>query len=101
MENHAQSNIVSDPIHSVSEQLSSTYAFLEQQVSSLKNELHSLSQQRLEELTEKEKMAARFAALFDVLPGGVVVLDTQGCIIECNRVAEHLMDNSIMGMPWR
>jgi len=104
-EHHTPRDTVNDPVRNdpvriVSDRLSDTYAFLEQQVASLKGELEVLSQQRLEELTEKSKLAARFAALFDVLPGGVVVLDTQGRVIECNRVAGNLIDDSIMGQSW-
>ena len=62
----------------VSSQLSQSYSLLEARVSELKGELAVVSAQRIDELSEKERLANRLQNLLDLLPGGVIVIDGQG-----------------------
>ena len=69
---------------SVSEQLSGAFDSLRTQVAQLRAELG-------EAHAGKEHLAARLSALINGLPGGVLVLDAAGEILECNPVARELL----------
>ena len=95
----------------MSQQLSDSYANLESQVQLLSGELAEVSAARIRELKEKERLANRLHSLLQLLPGGVVVLDGNGRVQECNRVAHSFLsphsdaakDSSpaVVGQPWR
>ena len=85
----------------MSQQLADSYYLLENRVAELNEELTSLSDQRLEELAEKEKLAHRLESLLNFLPGGVVVLDSSGRVSECNPAARELLGEPLQGMVWR
>ena len=83
------------------QQLADSYRFLENRLAELNDELHSLGDQRLQELAEKEKLANRLESLLNFLPGGVVVLDSSGCISESNPAARDLLGEPLVGELWR
>ncbi|WP_020209462.1 sensor histidine kinase [Gilvimarinus chinensis] len=85
----------------VSDQLTHSYRQLEKQVADLNEELTQVTQQRLQELAEKERLAHRLESLLNVLPGGVVVLDNSGRIRECNPAAKDLLGEPLEGEVWR
>ncbi len=78
---------------SVSEQLSGAFDSLRAQVAQLRAELG-------EAHAGKEHLAARLAALVKGLPGGVLVLDAQGAIIECNPAAVDLLGEPLVGQSF-
>lgn len=81
--------------------LMDSYEKLEKQVSDLTSELASVSAQRLDELTEKECLANRLETLIKSLPGGVIVIDSSGLIVESNPVAEALLEPELNYKYWR
>ena len=85
----------------LSQQLMGSYEKLEQQVNDLTSELASVSEQRLNELTEKECLANRLETLIQSLPGGVVVIDSSGLIVESNPAAEALLEPELQYKYWR
>ncbi len=85
----------------LSVQLAHSYEVLERQVSALTRELDVVSQQRLQELQEKELVANRLETLISLLPGGVVVLDHKGDIVDINPTAENLLEKDLKGQCWR
>lgn len=90
----------------MSQQLSASYEFLESKVEELSGELATESQQRLNELAEKERIADRLESLLHMLPGGVVLIDGEGLVKECNPAAQQLLsidDKAVdlIGRPWR
>ncbi len=90
-----------EQFNEMSQQLASSYQVLENRVADLTSELHHVSQQRLQELAEKERLADRLEQLLSVLPGGVVVLDSRGVISDMNPAAIELLDGDYQGVPWR
>ena len=90
-----------DVFNDLSLQLADSYQHLEQRVAELTLELDSISEQRYQDLKQKEQLAHRLEALIHSLPGGVVVLDKQGLIIESNPVAEALLESNLEGRRWR
>jgi two-component system sensor histidine kinase FlrB len=85
----------------ISSQLDHSYGLLEAQVSALNGQLAVAGAQRMQELAEKERLAQRLQSLLDLLPGGVVVIDGQGRVVEANPVARTLLGEPLMGMRWR
>lgn len=85
----------------VSSQLSHSYSMLESRVSELKGELAVVSAQRMAELDEKERLANRLQNLLDLLPGGVIVIDGEGCVREANPAACELLGEPLTGLLWR
>ncbi len=75
----------------MSQQLSSSYENLECQVQLLTGELAEVSAARIKELKEKERLADRLHSLLQLLPGGVVVLDGNGRVQECNLAAKMFL----------
>jgi len=78
---------------SVSEQLSGAFDALRAQVADLRAELS-------EARAGKEHLAARLSALIKGLPGGVLVLDSDGNIQECNPVARELLGEPLLAQSF-
>lgn len=93
----------------MSEQLSDSYSMLEKRVVELSGELATVSEQRLQELNEKEQIANQLESLLRLLPAGVIVLDRRGIIVQANPAAEALINtalglessDSLLGTAWR
>lgn len=85
----------------VSERLAESYRLLEDRVAVLTEELAAARHERLQQLAEKERLANRLQLLLETLPGGVVVLDGQGLVQECNPVAVSLLSGPLLGENWR
>ncbi|CCK75385.1 MAG: PAS domain-containing protein [Oleispira antarctica] len=75
----------------MSDQLSQSYEFLESKVEELSGELAEVSYQRMQELADKERIAERLESLLHMLPGGILLLDGEGRIRECNPAASALL----------
>ncbi|MFN3920216.1 MAG: PAS domain-containing protein, partial [Methylohalobius sp.] len=67
--------------------LANSYRELESQVARLNRELAAARSERLKALVDKEKLANRLQRLLEALPGGVIVLDGEGRIAQCNPKA--------------
>ena len=92
--------------NSMSAQLSQSYEFLESKVEELSGELAEVSLQRMRELADKERIAERLESLLHMLPGGILLLDGEGRIRECNPAAQALLvpdqvQGSLLGERWR
>ncbi len=85
----------------LSEQLTASYRQLEARVATLNAELSEVSDQRMQELAEKERLANRLETLINFLPGGVVVLDCKGVVREANPAAVELLGEPLTGLLWR
>jgi two-component system, sensor histidine kinase FlrB len=90
-----------DLFNELSIKLADSYQHLEKKVADLTSELDSVSEQRYQELYEKEQLAIRLETLINVLPAGVIVLDKTGLIVECNPAAEILLETDLLGQFWR
>ncbi len=84
----------------MSQQLADSYHDLEQRVVKLNAELADAHSSRLQELTEKERVANRLQSLLCALPAGVVVLDGQGYVQEANPAATGLLGEPLLGEAW-
>lgn len=84
----------------LSQTLIEAYRELESQVARLNRELAAARSERLRVLVEKEKLASRLERLLEILPGGVIVLDGEGRIVECNPAAAELLGEPLVGQSW-
>lgn len=89
----------------MSQQLTDSYAFLEDKVEQLSGELANVSAQRMHELAEKEQLADRLESLLQLLPAGVLVLDENGFVTQANPAADDLLlkaseKPSLIGQRW-
>lgn len=53
------------------------------------------------ELTQLRQRNQELSHLIDVLPNGVVVLDTKGCVSQANKMAMDLLGEPLEGQKWR
>ena len=90
----------------MSQQLTDSYAFLEDKVEQLSGELATVSAQRMQELAEKERIADRLESLLEMLPAGVLQLDENGVVVQSNQAADELLlpaagARKLAGQRWR
>lgn len=84
----------------MSRQITDSYRTLEERVNDLSGRLSSEERQRRAELEAKEQVANRLSTLLEVLPAGVVVLDSQGVISQCNPAAVDLLGEPLENQRW-
>ncbi len=84
----------------MSRQITDNYRTLESRVNQLSGELSEEARQRQQELEAKEQLADRLSTLLDALPAGVVVLDSQGAVSQCNPAAIDLLGEPLTGQRW-
>jgi two-component system, sensor histidine kinase FlrB len=84
----------------LSEQLSSSYAELQDEVQGLTDELVEAKSERLRQLQEKERLADHLERLINVMPNGMVVLDGNDVIRSCNQAALTLLGEPLLNLFW-
>lgn len=83
-----------------SEHLSQAYQDLQQRVVQLTQELAVANGELRSQFLEKEALSERLGLILAGLPGGVVVLDSTGCVIEMNPAAIAMFGDGIRGKAW-
>lgn len=89
-----------DLFNQMSQQITDSYRTLESRVNRLSGELNAESQGRQRELEQKEVLADRLSTLLSALPAGVIVLDSQGVVAQCNPAATSLLGEPLEGERW-
>lgn len=84
----------------LSQQLSGSYQALETRVHQLNAELTAARDGQAQQLAQTRRIANRLQSLLEALPGGVVVLDGQGRIEECNPAARELLGEPLLEQRW-
>ncbi len=84
-----------------SQQLSQSYELLEQRVQQLTSDLDRVAEEKEQEHQKKQQIASQMRALLNFLPGGVIVLDSKGIVLEANPAAKQLLDSPLEGRLWR
>lgn len=85
----------------VSEQLTGAYMDLQKQVEQLTHELAVANGELRLQLEEKANLSQRLSRLLEALPGGVVVLEAAGRIVEANPVSFSLLGEPLIGEAWQ
>jgi two-component system sensor histidine kinase FlrB len=86
--------------NAASSQLASAYEELQARVDRLAGELAVANGELKRQFLEKEALSERLGLLLDALPGGVVVLDAAGVVIEANPAARAWLGDGILGQSW-
>ncbi len=89
-----------EAFNQVGSQLASSYGDLQQRMITLTEELSQARTEKIRQLVEKERLAARLEKLLQALPGGVLVLDEQGMILEANPGAHQLLGERLLQRSW-
>ncbi|BCE02835.1 two-component system, sensor histidine kinase FlrB [Marinicellulosiphila megalodicopiae] len=96
-----------ETFNKMSAQLSNSYQVLESKVIELSGELATVSEQRMQELSEKEMLAEQLESLLQILPAAVVVIDKMGRIMRSNLAADKLIaglldepQTQLVNLPW-
>ncbi len=85
----------------MSDSLGASYRELETRVAELSQQLTEERSEKFRELAAKEQLADRLSTLLSMLPGGVVVLDPEGNIIEANPQAFALLGEDLLDKKWQ
>ena len=75
-------------------------AQLEADNSQLRAQLDQIRQSSVEKQVEHERLSGRLEDLLDLLPAGVVVIDSRGRVAECNSAAEQLLGPPLKNETW-
>ena len=98
---HAQLAEAFQAFNTLSAELSAAYHGLQERVACLSEELEATRLERTQELTEKTRLANRLTRLLEALPGGVVVLDADGRILESNPAAHACLGIELIDQHWQ
>ena len=99
----SEQTILSDAFSSfsrASELLESSYRDLERQIAGLTTELGESRRERERQAEENRRLAERLGELVDALPGGVLVVDARGIVLECNPAARDLLGDPLVAEDW-
>jgi len=83
-----------------SQSLEQTYRSLEERIARLTAELAAANDQRAQQAAENARLCERLTLLLEALPGGVLVIDAGGTIVQANGVAAGLIGAASVGLPW-
>ena len=83
-----------------SDQLTGVYQELQQQVERLTTELAVANGELRRQFLEKESLSQRLKLLLEALPGGVVVLNPEGGVVEVNPAALQQFEGGLVGEEW-
>ncbi len=97
---NADLHLAFQQFNQISEQFTHAYQDLEGRFKQIKTELSDTKAQRLHELAEKEQLANRMHLLLMALPMGVMVIDSEGIIRECNQASTNLLNMPLHGLVW-
>jgi two-component system, sensor histidine kinase FlrB len=80
--------------------LAGAFDTLQSRVAFLTAELRSVRAARQQEYQERDRLASRLSALLEALPGGVLVLDAERRVAECNPAAIELLGIPVLGQKF-
>lgn len=81
--------------------LAMAYRALEAKVSMLSRDLQDMAAKKEVELEQKNQLANRLQTLLEFLPGGVVVLNAKGVVVQSNPAARAMLGSDLDGNRWR
>lgn len=94
-----------DEFNRLSESLDASVVELNQTASSIQGLQHQSTDAADNKVTdnvlESNQQVVHLRSLIDAIPGGVVVLDPHGIIVELNAAARQLLGESVQQQPWR
>lgn len=80
--------------------LTNSYNELQTQVADLAQKLAKSELEKQDEVRKNEMLLAQFQQLFQSMPVGVLMLNSNGLVIMANKVAINLFDIELVGNSW-
>lgn len=84
----------------INEELSKSYQALQDQVAQLTTELDFVKRKNDSEAQSRQQLRSKYAGLLNLLPAGIVVLNSKGEITEANPFAVELLGVPLLGRRW-
>jgi two-component system, sensor histidine kinase FlrB len=98
---------VMSELNRLSESFVNSYQTLETQVEKLNGQLKNEAEEKQNALQEKQQLLVEKASLSDrlqsllaIMPAGVVVIDGNGKVKDCNAVAVDILGRPLLGQLW-
>ncbi len=95
-----QLKVAFDAFNQQSGLLEQSYRDLQFRVEALTRQLNTEQSARLKELKRTERLSKRLKHLLETLPGGIVVIDGDGQILQHNSEAAQLLGRPLLGCSW-
>jgi len=83
-----------------SSELCTAYEELREQAAALTRELELANGELERQFAEKQALSQRFVLLLEALPGGVVLVDESGLVIQANPAAFRVLGEPLIGCAW-
>ena len=84
----------------LSKSLEFSYLHLEQHLSQLHEQLEAAKTQNLVQTNKNQLLADRLHAILNALPAGVIVLDSNGNVQDCNPAALKILGEPLLDERW-
>ncbi len=84
----------------LNEELSRSYQALQDQVAQLTTELDFVKRKNDSEAQSRQQLRSKYAGLLNLLPAGIVVINSKGEITEANPFAVELLGVPLLGRRW-
>ncbi len=78
-------------VHNTFAEIISEYESLEARVVCLNNKLITINAKQKEEIEKRARVSQRLETLLEILPGGVIVLDQNGMVVQSNAAAANIL----------
>ena len=85
----------------LTESLECNYLQLEDRVAQLQSQLTEVRRKHREEITARDNIAKKLSSVLQALPAGVVVLNREGLVQDCNPAAIEILGGPLQGEIWR
>lgn len=89
-----------DAFNQQSNRLESAYHDLQNRFEELSKKLDASRRTATAQTLENERISNRLLSLLEALPAGVVIIDVDGIIRECNHRASRLLNTPLIGIAW-
>jgi two-component system sensor histidine kinase FlrB len=93
-------NAMVESFSAMSKQLNTSYHVMEDRVQELTHQLKQVNREVDRAERHKRQLSERFSGLLDIIPGGVVIIDNQGIVKECNPAALSFLGEPLCGERW-
>jgi len=107
LQSGVQLKSVMSELNRLSETFAHSYQTLESQVEKLNGQLQNEAEEKQTALEEKQQLLIEKASLTDrlqsllaIMPAGVVVIDGNGRVKDCNAVAVDILGRPLLGQQW-
>ena len=85
----------------LTDSLESNYSKLEDRIAQLQMQLSEVRLKHRQEIAARDSIAKKLSSVLQALPAGVVVLNPEGLVQDCNPASIELLGGPLRGEVWR